>query len=65
MAKAKGNSASSPKKSPKQEAFEREAREKLENADMVAFDRMMKRLVRPTIGHAGKDDSSASGKNRN
>jgi hypothetical protein len=40
------NSASSPKKkSAKQEAFEKEAREKLENADMGAFDRMMKRLV--------------------
>jgi hypothetical protein len=45
MAKAKGNSASSPKKSPKQETFERDAREKLENADMRAFDKLMKRLV--------------------
>jgi hypothetical protein len=47
MAKAKGNSASSPKKTEKQEAFEREAREKLENADMGAFDKFMKSLVRP------------------
>jgi len=46
MAKAKGNAASSPKKSPKQEAFERDAREKLENADMAAFDRMMKKILR-------------------
>jgi len=46
MAKAKGNSASSPKKSPKQESFEREAREKLESADMSAFDRMMKRIIK-------------------
>jgi hypothetical protein len=47
VAKVKGNSASSPKKSPKQEAFEREARETLENADMGSFDRMMKKLVGP------------------
>jgi hypothetical protein len=47
MAKAKGNSASSPKKSPKQEAFERDAREKLENADMGAFDRMMEEIIQP------------------
>jgi hypothetical protein len=46
MAKAKGNSASSPKKSEKQEAFEREARETLENADMGKFDKMMKGLLR-------------------
>jgi hypothetical protein len=46
VAKVKGNSASSPKKkSPNQEAFEREAREKLENADMGEFDQMIKRLV--------------------
>jgi hypothetical protein len=32
-------------KSEKQLAFEREAREKLENADMNAFDRMMKRIA--------------------
>jgi hypothetical protein len=42
VAKVKANSASSPKKSAKQEAFEREAREKLENADMYAFDRAMR-----------------------
>jgi hypothetical protein len=48
MAKVKGNSASSPKKSPKQEAFEREAREQLENADMDAFDGLMRRLVKAT-----------------
>jgi hypothetical protein len=47
VAKVKGNSASSSKKSAKQEAFERDAREKLENADMGAFDKMMKNLVRP------------------
>jgi hypothetical protein len=46
MAKAKGNSAPSLKKSPKQEAFEREAGETLENADMGKFDRMMKGLLR-------------------
>jgi hypothetical protein len=46
VATKEDNSASSPK-SPKQEAFEREAREKLENADMNAFDEMMKKLVRP------------------
>ena len=45
MAKVKGNSASSPKKSPKQEAFERDAHERLENADMAAFDRVMKKIV--------------------
>jgi len=44
VATKEDNSASSPK-SPKQEAFEREAREKLENADMDAFDRMMKRVI--------------------
>jgi hypothetical protein len=63
MAKAKGNSASSPKKSPRQEAFEREARERLENADMGKFDRIMKRLI--SGGHAGKAGSSATGKNKN
>jgi hypothetical protein len=36
---------SSPQKSAKQEEFEREARETLENADMGKFDQMMKRLV--------------------
>jgi hypothetical protein len=55
MAKAKGNSASSPKKSPKQEAFERDAREKLENADMGAFDRMMKGIIQlPKNKRAGR-----------
>jgi len=47
VAKVKDNSASSPKKSPKQEAFEREAREKLEHADMQLFDRTMKRILSP------------------
>jgi hypothetical protein len=45
VAKLKGNSASSPKKSAKQEAFECDAREKLEHADMGEFDRMIKKLV--------------------
>jgi hypothetical protein len=36
------------KKSAQQEIFERDAREKLENADMEAFDRMMKDLLRRT-----------------
>jgi hypothetical protein len=44
VATKEDNLTSSPK-SPKQEAFERDAREKLENADMDAFDRMMKRLI--------------------
>lgn len=36
---------------PQQEVFEREAHEKLEHADMDAFDRMMKSLVnRPKYG---------------
>jgi len=48
VAKERSNSVSSPKKSAKQEAFEREAREKLDNADMGAFDRMMKRLITQT-----------------
>jgi len=39
MGKAKCNSASSAKKSAKQEAFECEVREKLENADMGEFDK--------------------------
>lgn len=30
-----------------QETFEREAREKLEHADMGAFDRIMRKIVRP------------------
>jgi hypothetical protein len=45
VAKSKDNSASSPKKSAKQEAFEREAREKLENADMGKFDQLMKKII--------------------
>jgi hypothetical protein len=44
VATKQSNSASSPK-SAKQEAFERDAREKLENADMDVFDNFMKRLV--------------------
>jgi hypothetical protein len=36
-------------KSEKQLAFEREAREKLENADMGNFDRMMKKLIRTPL----------------
>ncbi|MGD0288482.1 MAG: hypothetical protein ABSC63_02345 [Candidatus Binataceae bacterium] len=55
MAKAKGNSASSPKKSPKQEAFERDASEKLENADMGKFDQMMKKLIRNPLRKANTD----------
>jgi hypothetical protein len=51
MASKPNNSASHSlkqgEKSEKQLAFEREAREKLENADMKAFDRMMKTLVNP------------------
>ncbi len=35
------------KKSLRQEAFERDAREKLENADMPKFDEMMRRIVKP------------------
>jgi hypothetical protein len=46
VATKENNSASSPK-SPKQEGFERDARKKLENADMGAFDEMMKKLVTP------------------
>jgi len=42
------SSISSPKaKSAKQEAFEQEAREKLEHPDMGAFDRMMKKIIKP------------------
>ncbi len=37
----------SPIKSAKQEAFEREASEKLEHADIDEFDQMMKNLVKP------------------
>jgi hypothetical protein len=44
VATKEGNSVSS-EKSEKQKAFERDAREKLENADMGAFDRMMKRVI--------------------
>jgi hypothetical protein len=49
VAKAPSNSASSPtKKSAKQKAFEREAREKLENADMGKFDEMIRRILKPS-----------------
>jgi hypothetical protein len=42
---AKSSSVSFPtKKSAKQEAFEKEARESLENADMGLFDKFMKTL---------------------
>jgi hypothetical protein len=41
------SSASSPKKSAKQLEFERAAREKLENVNLNAFDRLMKRIVLP------------------
>jgi hypothetical protein len=44
---AKSSSTSFPKKkSAKQEAFEKEARESLENADMNTFDQMMRKLIR-------------------
>lgn len=33
------------KRTPQQEEFEREACEKLENADMDAFDEMIKKLI--------------------
>jgi hypothetical protein len=47
------NSTSSPKSST-QEVFEREAREKLKNADMDAFGRMMKRVIQAPKDETGK-----------
>jgi hypothetical protein len=45
VAKEQNSSSSSAKKSARQEEFEREAREKLENADMRVFDKFIKRLI--------------------
>jgi hypothetical protein len=48
VAKEQNSSSSSEKKSPRQEAFEREAREKLDNVDMVTFDEFMKKILEPS-----------------
>jgi hypothetical protein len=55
VTKAQNNSRSSEKKSPRQEAFEREAREKLEHADMDMFDKMMKRVIQSKKTPIGSD----------
>jgi hypothetical protein len=58
VATTANSSASSQKKSAKQQLeFERAAREKLENADMNAFDRLMKRITLPNKS-AGSDSGS-------
>jgi hypothetical protein len=51
VAKERSNSTSLPKKkSAKQEAFEREARETLEHPDMNEFDKIMRKLLKPFKG---------------
>jgi hypothetical protein len=57
VATTANSSASSQKKSAKQLEFERAAREKLENADMNAFDRLMKRITLPNKS-AGSESGS-------